>query len=414
MFFGKESTAILRGMLVAAFLGAQLVSFGTAYAEIESEDLPDREGVEAGPLTVHVAMKSGVQADTNVFLEDEDEKFDFITLVNPSAGLSMKLGDHNVSAEYDAAINFFGKHTQQNYADHRVQGLLELNITDYEITVENLYRRFSSRAGSEDTNRIARQVEKIRTGIAAEFEQLEFDAGYTFMIDDFISKETIFRNMTYQDKDRIVNQFELEGGYRFLPKTSALVETTLGFINYASGLSSDSFYIEPVFGLRGDLRDDFSIDLMAGFRYQKYDEGQVTSGNDFFGFVARGGIEYQMNDDDTVKIKVERAIYESVYNDMNYYNVNHIGFDFIHEFNRKLTGTVSAAYQMNLYPSETTEDAITAKRYDHFYMAGGLLRYDITKWLSMEARYDFSLRDSRFDTFDYIDHMFTVQGTVGF
>lgn len=406
---------IKKGIFIGLFF-IYITGYGAiASAQLENENLPDREGIEiAEILTLHAAFKTGLIFDTNIYLSDKDEKFDMITLLNPSVGLEVPFGDNRFSCDYDIAINLFGRYSDEDYVSHRLRTLTEINLTDFKITLEDIYRNFSDRAGSEDTNRIKRQNNDFRIGVAAQFDQLGFNLGYTLFVDDFRSKELLYQTMTYDNKDSISNILDTQLSYRFLPKTSLLFEGYWGFITYDSSLSSDSYFIETLLGLKGDLRDNLTVDLKAGFRYQDYDKSELTEDKDFISAVARGGIEYYLTDDDIINLNIERSIYESTYNEMNYYNVNFLGFDYTHLFNNKIKGGLFGSYQLNLYPDETIESGVSAKRYDHLFGGGCILRYDIRKWISVQAKYEYKQRESRFSTYNYIDNAITLEGTIGF
>ncbi|MCK5656062.1 MAG: outer membrane beta-barrel protein [Candidatus Aureabacteria bacterium] len=376
-------------------------------------DLPDREGLEVEPFLFHGAFKVKETFDTNIYLSNEDEESDMITLLNPSVGVEIPVYDHKLTAEYSLGAYFFARH-DEDHIDHLVRGLAEINLTDFKITVSDIYRRFTHRSGSEDTNRIRQQHNSLRAGISAEFDQLDFDVGYTFEIDDYLRDLSIFQTLNYKDKDRYSNIMDAKLAYRFLPKTSILFENYLGFVNYQSKLSSDSWYTENLIGLRGELDKDFTVDVKGGFRYQNYKKSRLTVDDDFASFVARGDIDYAITDNDIISLGLERSIYESAYKNMNYYNVNFVSLNYNHRFRKKITGTLFGAYQYNRYPSETTEGSKTGERYDHLFGGGGSLRYDMRKWVSFEGRYEYQQRDSRFPVFDFKDHLLSLRGTVGF
>jgi len=111
---------------------------------------------------------------------------------------------------------------------------------------------------------------------------------------------------------------------------------------------------------------------------------------------------------------LKRAIYESTFQNLNYYNVNYVGLDYRHYFNKKLLASAFGYYQINLYPSSATVGGVNDKRYDQFFGGGAEIRYDIRKWISVKARYDYKQRKSRFGTFNYIDNLVTLTGTIGF
>jgi len=385
-----------------------------AGAQIESGDLPNREGINLGPAKVHAAFKTSVRFDSNIFLTSEDEEFDVITMLNPSVGIELPLREHNLSVEYDTAINLFGKNTDQNYVNHRVRGLAEFDFTHFRISVSDMYRYFSDRAGSEDTNRIKRQNNRLRFGIDHEFDQLGYDLGYTFELEDYISKKVIVGDLTYEDKDRLLNIFDAQLSYRFMPKTKALLETYLGFVSYDSSMSSDSWYIETLVGLEGELTSKIDVNFKGGIRHQDYDKADFSASNDFTNFVARGGVRYNMTKDDIIDLNFERSINESTFDRMNYYTMDYVGAEYTHMFTKKISGRVFGGYQWNRYPSEATVSGVTKKRQDHFFSTGTLLRYDIRKWLSIEAKYEYKHRDSNFSAYDFDQHLTTLNGTVGF
>jgi len=404
-----------KNILLSIIILCSSLIFGfSAYAELKNPDLPDRKGVKAGPLIMHAAYKSNVQFDTNVFLQDKNPQFDTITLVNPSVGIELPLGKHRFSADYDIGINFFGHNPHQNYADQRLRTLAEIKLTDYLITIEDTFKDFSSRSGSEDTNRIKQMTNEFKTAIEAKFDQLLFSLGYIFGIQNYKSKEIIYESMTYRDKNRFTNTLEGAVKYKFLPKTYAVVVGSLGVLNYFSNLSSDSFFGEVLGGLEGRPKKDLTIDLKGGLRYQHYYRSDLTSSNDFVGFVANGGINYDITNKDTVSLRLERAIYESTYDNMNYYTVNSITLGYTRQLMKNLTFKVAGGYQFNHYPSATVVDGVTAKRYDNFYFANCSLHYAINKWGAIEVKYEFVDRSSKFSDFDYIDHLVVIQGTVGF
>lgn len=404
--------------IVFAFIALLLIT-NIAYAELVNEDLPNRKGLKIERLmTVHAAFKKEMQLDTNVFLTNKSEKTDLITILNPSVGFEMKLGDHKLSMDYDYRANLFAHHNRHNFVDQRIRVLGEINLTDWKLRIWDTFKHFSDRAGSEDTSRIKRRNNYLGTDIEAEFEQLGIKAGYVFGVEDFLNDDSIYktgrRSITYNDKDRVSHVFSLGGSYRFLPKTSAILENEFGLINYASSYCSDSWYIQTMLGLRGDLRDDFTVNIKGGIRYQDYKSARISSSKDYFGPVFGGGATYYMTDDDIFELLIEGSIYESTFQNLNYYHVNHAGLTYTHYFNKKLSASLGTFYQLNLYPASATVDGVTDKRYDHIFGGNAEVRYEIRKWATVKAGYEYKQRRSRFGVFDYTDNIVSLSGTVGF
>lgn len=407
----KISAALLKYSIAAVLFFA----FSDSYAQLESRDLPKRKGVESGPLIIHAAVKTNLAFDTNIFLSDSDEKYDLITTLTPSFGVELPIRDHRLSVEYDVGFNFFGMNPHQNYQDHRVRALAEINLNKYKITLDNVYRHFSSRSGSEDTNRVKQETDKFRAGIESDFEKFNFNAGYSVGVSRFISKENIYQNLTYKDRSRAYQIVDGEVSYKLFPKTAIVLQSELGFNHYFSSMSSDSWYIDVTAGPRGEyFGDKLKIELLNGIRFQGYKNSDFVRSKDFFGYVLSADAEFNFNDDNSIGLKAERTINESTYNDINYYTQNYFGIDYTHFFTKKIQGKVFGFYQLNEYPGQTLEGDKWDKRHDNFFGTGWLLRYDIQKWIALELRYDFVLRKSVFSTFDYLDNVFTITGVIGF
>lgn len=385
-----------------------------SHAQLANENLPERGGLKVEPFVIHESFETEVQFDTNIYLSDNSEKFDIITILTPSIGLELPIHDHNVSLDYSAAINIFTLDMDESHVDQRIRALAEFNFTDFKVTLDDIYEHFSHRAGSEDTNRIRQQANDFRVGVSAEYDQLAFDVGYSFGLQDYFSNDIIFETMTYDDKDRMSHVIDAEVAYRFMPKTSFTIDGYLGFLDYDSPLSSDSYYIEGLLGLRGDLTSKITVNLKGGLRHQDYESSELTGSDDFTSFVARGGVDFYFTDDDIFNLQIERSIYESTYANMNYYNVNMVSTKYTHMFTDKISAAIFGSYQLNLYPDKSTEEGETAKRYDHLFKTGCMVKYNIRKWVSVGLKYECIQRDSRFSTFDFVDNVITIRGTVGF
>lgn len=394
---------------------------GVSSAELTNPDLPNREGIKIGDsnMLLHSAFRTKEMLDTNIYLDNTDRKFDSITAMAGQVGFEIPFGDNSFSADYVIEQFLYGTYHEENHTDHRVRGLLEFNLTDYVVTVKDNFNRFTNRASNEDSVRLKQENNEFRAGVEAHFERLGFDVGYNNLITYYDSNDasdiTAGQMTTYRDKSYMTNLIDMTVSYKFMPKTYFLFENDLGFIDYYnSSLPPNSYFDETLVGVKGQWFSKSNINLKAGFRYQSYDKSDIYADKDYVGAVIRGGFDYTPTDRDIVVISLERSVRESTYANMNYYNLNMAGFTYRHNFNDKLSFNLSGVYQLNLYPSESTENGETAKRNDNYYIAGAGIRYDMRKWISFEARYDFTNKTSTFDIFDYVDNVASIRGTVGF
>lgn len=400
--------------VLCAALSLSFVFPAVSWARILNPELPKREGAKLGEAVFHSALTTSLQHESNIFLSDSGEKSDLILMLNPSAGLELPIQENSFSVEYDAFINDYLDHDDENHVDHRLDAKAEIGLTDYTISITDLYNRFTSRADSEVSAKIRQQANEARIGIAAEFEQLGFEAGYTNKYNDYRSSDIIFGALTYDDRDYTANIIDLVASYAFMPKTAVLLESDFGTINYDNSVSPDADFIELLLGLRGEPDEDLTVDLKAGIKHQEYDTSSLLNDENFTGFIARGGVNYGLTDDDLLSLKLERGIYESTYQNMNYYTLSGAGLTYRHDFNDKLSVDLLAALQLNDYPGPSTEGGDTREREDKFYSLGGGIAYHIQKWLSAQATYKYTNRDSNFATYDYEDNVIVLSLTAGF
>ncbi|MFA6142167.1 MAG: outer membrane beta-barrel protein [Candidatus Omnitrophota bacterium] len=410
----KAKIQVVAGLVA---LTAVLCLWGTANAGLDNPDLPDREGIKViNNIKIHGAFRTSEELDTNIYLSDAKAKFDAITVLVPSGGIEIPMGDSKISADYEADINLYGKYTTENHINQRARALAEINLTDYKITVDEVLKDYTDRASDENSRRIERFNNNMRVGVEAQFNKFGFDAGYTNIFDTYGSKDDlIYQSITYGDRDRVYNIVDGSISYRFMPKTSIFLESDLGFINYYnSSIPPNSWYIQTFVGLKGRPTNKILANIKGGFKYQGYSSSNIYNDKPFAGLVASGGIDYSVTNDDTLGFGIEKNTYESTYQNMNYYDACIVSLDYKHRFNKKLLFKSFGSYQINLYPGQTVEGGLYDKRYDNFYSGGLSFRYDIQKWASLEFKYEYSQKSSRFHIYDYVDNRIIFSGTGGF
>lgn len=406
---------LLPGHSSAAFLSdmtlGDSVSINNRLALVEGVALGDGfslvdlgEGFKIWDLvTLHPMFRIQGQYDSNIYLEPRDEKDDWLTSLDLGAEAEMKTGDVLFKGGYVFNMNLFADHDEENNFNHTAIGKVDWKLNDYEVIVQDMYKRFSNRAGTEDTTRVSRQKNILSADLLYEFNRLSFDSGYDFIIEDYLSDEFISGATSYSDaEDRMEHVFREEMSYKILPKTSVLGEADFGIIDYDGSLNSDSYFIQALGGLKGEVLKETVASIKAGFRFQDYDR---SGDEDYASFVSRSNVTKKFGVKNTVTLTTERSVNESTYSDVNYYILHHVGLGYIHQFNDKISSHWALAYQHNRYPKQTTEEGYTAHRYDNIYRGAVGLRYDLRDWLSAATAYQYTERESRFGEFDYQDHL---------
>jgi hypothetical protein len=387
---------------------------GICSAQIVNPALPERGGMKIAEVKAHAALTTSAKYDSNIFLSPSDEKSDLIMQMNPSVGVELPLRDNSLALEYNAFINEYARHDKENHVDHALEALGKIALTDYTISVSDMFQRFTNNRNNETSVRLRQMTNKARVGVISQFDQLGFDVGYSHEVSRYLSDAPFFGALVYKDRDSVTHAIDATVSYRFWPKTSVLLETDAGLINYDSTLSPDARFIQVLTGLKGDLHENLSLNVKAGVKHQAYDSSALLNDKSFTGMVVKGGADYSLSADDKLSLVLERGLYESIYQNMNYYTLNQIGLDYKHDFTRKLSGGLSGAYQVNDYPTQSTEGAETKKRSDGQLRLGSRLTYNIRKWVAVGLDYAYTQRDSNFSIYGYKDHQIMLKMTIGF
>lgn len=402
---------------ITCLVALLFLSANTTYAQLTNTDLPDRTGIKLlGNAKLHGAFKTAETIDTNIFLANTDRKIDSITVLSPSLGLEIPSHNSIFSADYQTDIYMYGVNREQDYVNQRLRGLAEITFADfYKLEIKDTARIFTDRAANENSLRLKEKTNNFRSGISAEFNRLMVDVGYVNDLLTYDSTNPFLGQLTYEDRNYDVNAFEGTVSYKFWPKTAVLAQNILGFIHYLNTSQvPGSYYDEALIGFKGEWFSRANVNFKAGFRYQQYQDSNVIAHKDYIGAVMKGGFDYSPTPNDGLLFEFDREIYESLYLTNNYYIANLFGVSWKHNFTPKIYSTLSGSYQLHQYPSETTENGITQKRHDSYYQAGASLKYDLRKWISLEAKYEFTDKTSNFSFYDYVDNAVTVSGTIGF
>jgi hypothetical protein len=384
---------------------------------LQSTDLPDRRGIKVSndKAVIHAAFNTEEQLDTNVFYSNTDRQFDSITILRPSVGFEVPFGPHRMSADYEISPHYYATYHDQSHVDHLARALLDIRMGEARITAKDTFRIFTDRAANEDSLRLKETVNTFRVGVEAELNKMTYDAGYSNIIQAYDSTDLWLGNLTYEAKDYVENVIDASMSYRFMPKTDVVIENDFGLIHYYNTSQvPGSWYNETLVGFKGAWFPKMSMNFKAGFRYQSYEYSQVICDKSYIGLVMRGGFMYKATEKDTLTLSLDRTIDESIYTNMNYYIANLIGLDYKHEFTDKFSARLYGSYQLHQYPGESNENGLTAKRMDNFLQGGLSLRYDITRWASVEIGYVYTNKFSNFDVYSYYDNLVSLRGTVGF
>ena len=430
----------VRGLIAFNIFVMLLTYTGISYAYVEpvrpvlptvtetdltNPDLPKRKGLkegigwpfsteDLGKITLHSAISAGIGIDPNIYLSNQDEKYDIVFTDAASVGIEIPIQRHKLSMDYEATNYHYERFHVNDHLDQRVRGLIDIDLVDYRLTISDTFRNFTDLPGTTNTSRLKQDTNDVRVGVTRQTDKFGFDVGYTNSVHHYNNDDLIFGPLSYSDRSSDTNMADMSVGYKLWPKTSIVIEDDPGFSDYKSPNSPDYYFNNIFLGVKGQIFNKLTGSLLPGYRYQFFGKSPIMFDGTYSGFIMKGALKYALSDNDVLDAGLVRSIEDSTYQNVTYYAANFFGLNYTHVFTSKISGKLFGTYQRNDYPTETTEGAKTATRHDDAFGAGFTIRYDIQRWLSAEFGYEFKKARSTFRIYDYDDNITTFKITAGF
>ncbi len=360
---------------------------------------------EKGNLKIVPSVEYKQQWDSNIFLDSNKEKSDFISILTPGIAAELGFGaqgKHKARVNYKVDLGMFANHNDQNYGNHDLFGEVALDLNTYAFVVNDDFKFTSSRAGTDLDTRNLRKDNTINAIWSANFNKLSFDIGYTNFIRHYLSD-------TLKGQNRFENSIWTTGYVQIAPKTQFLLEYKYKNIQYpakvATGRSGNANSV--LAGVKGQLTSKVVGIIKAGGKYQDYKNGQH-----FLTPTVHTSLSYDPTDRINILFAYKREGLESTYTDSNYYLSDHFTTDLNYDLGNNFTGKVMGEYEHDAYPKRAPGEA--KKRTDDIWGVGCGLDYKVKEWGVIGAGYRFKQRESTIDDRQYDDHLFTIDIQVAF
>ena len=399
------------GGLLLLFAGIfLLVSSSPAFAELYIKELPGN--IHVGPIWIHPQFSIMEVYTDNFFLEHSDEKDNWITVLTPGVTLQVPFKGHTFQLDYRADIFKHSNYSRYDTEDHYASGLfyfdfpwgLELKIGDQFI------KSAVPPAFEGDTQEDYYYNEGMVEAAYRLADRYKVKLAYRNILRDFLAWENEVDNY-------IRNEVSTGIYYRFLPKTSALVEYTFYHMdNENRGIPSTDNYNHHIWvGLEWEPDAKIRGSIKGGYISRRYDE----FGRDEDNFGMQGDLTYSIGSLATLNLFVTREIIQtSVTADEATYGTHYIrtggALSVSHQFPYSITATLEGFY----YNDDYRERGIYAEhREDNRYGGVGSIGCQFQEWLGfkldyqlgLELTYQYLKNDSNFDWEDYRENRVFVK-----
>ncbi|MBI3995695.1 MAG: outer membrane beta-barrel protein [Nitrospirae bacterium] len=377
-----------------------------------------------GPVEIHPYLQLSESLDDNVCRTERKEcpdpsgkaamedAADLFTVFSPGLQLALPLQGHRFQAEYRGDFGRYQEFKTENYSDNTVKGDLFFDFpVGLSIRLKDDWktghdpRGFSQNVGLDFYHRNTAGADfGFRAG-----PMLRVAVNYTNMVLNYSRDAGNGLQQGNGFRDRTDNTLGGTLYYRFLPKTSVLLEysqTEVSFDDDDPFLGSvDSQVQRGYLGLTWEITARSQGTLKGGTIRKKFDEADA----EFSGGIVSLAVDHEMSARTTLHLDAERDVRESNLVSQPFYVSTGGRLELDHLIHSRVSTNLKGAYTRDQYPETMTVGAQTEKRLDDTWTAGAGLEYRPQTWLSLGLRYDHSQRRSNLDGLGYSDNLYAFR-----
>ena len=372
--------------------------------------------LQLGPVELHPFFQISESFDDNICRTEESicqdprdstktkDGEDRITVFSPGLQAVLHLGNHQLRTEYRGNFGRYAEFKTENYSDNTLKGDLAFSFPGgLSVLLKDDWKN------GHDPRGFAQNVDLDFYHRNTAGADLGFRAGPKLRL----SLNAVTMVLNYADdarngfRDRTDNTLGGTLYYRFLPKTSALLEygsTSVSFDEDNPVLGSvDSQVQRGYLGLTWEITARSQGTLKGGYVRKDFDPADAN----FSGGIVSLALDHDLSARSSAHLDAERDVRESNLVTQPYYVATGGRLELGHLIHSRLEAKLKGGFSRDQYPGAMTIGAETKKRLDDTWTAGAGLEYRPRTWLNLGLRYDRSQRRSVFDEFEYSDNLYT-------
>jgi putative beta-barrel porin BBP2 len=384
---------------------------------------PEEAGtwLSRGPLKVRGYLETAIQARSNIFLAEVDEKSDLIFMVKPGVAVRHDLSETSFwSVEYQGTYAWYRDFTGNDWTSHFIPFNARIGGKKGAfLELSNDFLRSSDPFGSENLYNLG--VTTQRTQNIAYLAP-----GWTFSDKSWgklYARYTILEYDLYDD--RFQNQREWNYGgiwyYKFLPKTSFLIQytyVTRDYTDQPEDVGEDFKRHDAYVGLAWDGTSKLSGELKLGWSSMDYDNTLNAAGQRYQAkdtWIA----EILLTWSATPRLSLSFSMFRGIKQSTQGFDVTPVGTGFENNYYIDTSATLGARYAIldNLsaytnvgYGLQDYNQLVSflAAREDKVAQVEVGLEYDFLKYLYLKGYYLYNYRDSNQALKGYTDNVYYV------
>lgn len=396
----RNITPFLLYFFLINLLAFILLPDGIANARRQIKEGPRK--IKVGPLRISPSLIVEEKYTDNVFVASAGEESDFVTTFSPGLQLLLTPSRHNILFEYKGRFKKHAEFTGEDTNDHRIEALGELNFRGgLSLRIWDIFTTGHENRGDSSTG----LVEKFETNTVAASALYEFGERYK-VSGEFSNTNYDFEISPFRDRSENAGAVTLF--YKFLPKTTALIEYDYLETDYDT-VFLDSVSNSFLGGLEWELTEKTTGIVKAGYYFKDFDAAGVSSYKDF---IFSGSLEFNFTGRTSLDLEAAKTVNESTLSGANYFVSKTISGRLTHDFTRKISSTLKTSYGVHDFDIPLTIGAQTGIREDKVFDIGGGVEYRIQEWLQLHLDYNHRDKNSSFDVFDYVENSVFISAKI--
>ncbi|MDD2219315.1 MAG: outer membrane beta-barrel protein [Desulfoplanes sp.] len=379
--------------------------------------------IQIGQVKVLPRVSYTGEWEDNIYQDNANKKNDYLHKLGAGLGLEYTRDEDNYARlSYDVTHVRYDEYSKNDYWKHNALASLRYQSPmGMYVTLSENFRESSDPYDSDDdydTGDITKRwINDAKVGLGYEFsDRIRTEAYYR----NYLKR---FHEFSDKHKDRMEHEPGIITYYKFLPKTSVLVEYRATFTSYAeqqdasdnaygydSDTSQDSTYHRVFVGLHWDATAKINGDLKLGWGYKDFDNDEDYAGNDYKdkgSWVAETRLGYQLFQRTRLTFSLVNEQKDDTDAGTGSYEHSKVGFGLDQGITDQLKFLGDVSYTYNLYEYE--EDGTNDKD-ENIYSLGLGFKYAFNEWVNAGIGYTYKekINNSSYDSDNYTDHTCSI------
>lgn len=368
--------------------------------------------VMLGPVNLSPYVDFNAVYEDNIFVQNDNTVSDYYFIVSPGMLVQRIAGENQYELEYRADVfRYVDTGPENDVENHNLRlGLAIDSPSRLSLSLSDLGKR-----GHEP--RSEQNFGVVRITQINEYWSNDAELGLTYAVSERFSLGLGYRNY-YIDydlaaqafRDRMDNGASLTLYYKFMPKTSVLVEGIYKNVDHLrSGLAAarmlDSNEYWAMAGLTWEVTAKSTGTVKAGYEWKIFKD---PGSKDFKSPIFIVSVQHDFSPKTSVTLSGRRQAIETDDPLVAYYTTVQADLGLAYRPTGKITAAATGSWARDSYADETTVAGDNGRRVDRAWSAGVDISYRMNKWLAFSAGYRHTKRSSTLPIYDYTDNVATV------